>query len=269
MLFEKHEISTGGGAAAPLYVYLLDNSREIDPRRRRPLVLICPGGGYEMTSDREAEPIAMQLLAAGFHAAILRYSVRPAIFPEALCQLAASAALLRSHAAAWNIDPERVFVLGCSAGGHLAASLGVFWNKGLIEQETGLKAAEFRPNGLVLVYPVISSGEYAHRGSMEALLGGLTDDTHLAMMALENQVDQETPPAFLWHTWEDDCVPVENSLMFAAALRKNRVPFEMHIYQYGGHGLSLATPETGNSGAPPNVPGWIDLAANWIRAFKA
>jgi acetyl esterase/lipase len=265
MIHAKLEINAGGQIVS-LYTYLLDSTPELNQGRKRPAVLICPGGGYEMTSDREAEPIAVCMNAAGFHAAVLHYSVKPAVFPAALNQAAQATALLREHSDEWRIDPSRVFVMGFSAGGHLAASLGTLWNKGLIETK-GRPVETYRPNGLLLAYPVISSGRFAHQGSFDALLAGRRE--LLETVSLEKQVDRQTPPAFIWHTYEDELVPVENSLLFAQAMRKQGVPFALHIYQYGGHGLSLSTGETDIPDWPAvsGVSNWIDLAIDWIKAF--
>ena len=171
-----------------LYTYFLDNSQEIDPNRVRPVIVICPGGGYGMVSDREAEPIAMRFLGAGYHAVILRYSVAPAAhYPTALRQLAWTVAYLREHAAEYHIDPNKVVVAGFSAGGHLAASYGVFWKKKtFLAEELGVDAEQLRPNGLLLSYPVITSGPKAHRGSFTKLLGDRYDEL-VDEMSLENQ----------------------------------------------------------------------------------
>jgi acetyl esterase/lipase len=265
MIHTKHEISVNGQTAL-LYTYLLDTTKELNGGKKRPVVVICPGGGYEFTSDREAEPIALQMNAAGFNAVILRYSVKPAVFPTALIQLARAVAMVRDHTGDWNSDANRVFVMGFSAGGHLAASLGVLWNKGIIPAEPSLAPEKIKPTGLILAYPVISSGALAHKGSVDNLLAGKNE--LLETVSLEKQVDTDTPPSFIWHTYEDGAVPVENSLLFAGALRRYGVPFELHVYQYGGHGLSLASAETGSLQPPPNVDTWVDLTVNWIRAFR-
>ena len=223
-----------------LYTYFLDNSQEIDPNRVRPVIVICPGGGYGMVSDREAEPIAMRFLGAGYHAVILRYSVAPAAhYPTALRQLAWTVAYLREHAAEYHIDPNKVVVAGFSAGGHLAASYGVFWKKKtFLAEELEVDAKQLRPNGLLLSYPVITSGPKAHRDSFKNLLGDQYDNL-VDEMSLENQVTLDTPKTFLWHTAPDDCVPVENSILFFTALHALEIPVEMHIYPVGGHGLGL------------------------------
>ena len=161
MIHEKIEIQLKNSAyKANLYTYFLDNSPEIAPERKRPVVLICPGGGYRGTSDREAEALAVKFMAMGYHAAILRYSVDPARFPEALLQLATAVSMLRENADKWHIDTEKIVVQGSSAGGHLAASLGVFWNTALVTETLGIDAEKVRPNGLMLSYPVITSGAF-------------------------------------------------------------------------------------------------------------
>ena len=137
--------------------WILGKSGKTQEKKRK-AVIICPGGGYEMTSDREAEALAVKFMAMGYHAAILRYSVAPARFPEALLQLATAVAMLRENAEKWHIDTGKIVVQGSSAGGHLAASLGVFWNKPFVAEALGMDAGKFRPNGLMLSYPVITSG---------------------------------------------------------------------------------------------------------------
>jgi acetyl esterase/lipase len=267
-----------------LHTYILENSAEIDPERTRPCVIICPGGGYAMTSEREGEHIALRLNALGFHACVLKYSTVPAnphesfpgAFPLSLTELAASVAYMRANAEKLYIDPERICVMGFSAGGHLAASLGVFWDsalmkdllaKGVIPAVTDVE--QVKPNAQILCYPVITSGEFAHQGSFHTLLGDRYEEL-CALMSLENQVTAVTPPAFIWHTYEDDAVPVENSLFFAAALRRKQIPFELHIYQKGVHGLAAANSETSCSGGrtiQPQCQNWIDMAALWLRSL--
>ena len=161
----------------------------------RPLILLCPGGGYTRTSDREAEPMALKFLAMGYHAAVLRYSCAPAEYPTSLKELAYSIKFLREHAKEWHIDPHKIVVEGCSAGGHLAASLGVFWDEDFLAESQGLSASEhelLRPDGLLLCYPVITSGEFAHRGSFENLLGSRQEELG-EKLSLEKQVTNKVP----------------------------------------------------------------------------
>jgi acetyl esterase/lipase len=255
---------------AKLYTYILNNSPEINISRKRPTVIICPGGGYEFTSDREAEPIAIKMNAMGFNAFVLRYSVRPAPFPSALLELAKTVALIRKSAEQWNIDVNKVIVAGFSAGGHLAASLGVFWNKTFLSESLGISNEDIKPNGLLLSYPVITSGTHAHIGSFAALLGDKFS-MKLNELSLEKQVSPDTPPTFLWHTYTDKTVPVENSFLLAEALLKNMVSLEMHIYPTGVHGLSLGTEETKRKDndltLQSEVVNWIDMAGRWIKGL--
>lgn len=270
MLHKKITIQVPGSAwKGDLYTYFLDNSPEMYPGRKRPVIIICPGGGYHMTSDREAEAIAVQFLAKGYHAAVLRYSVEPARYPEALLQLAKAVLHLREHADQYHIDPDRIILQGSSAGGHLAASLGVFWKKPFLAQRLETDAEMIRPNGLILSYPVISSGEKAHAGSFDCLLGeDGEDEEKRRSQSLELYVTKDTPKTFLWHTATDDTVPVENSILFFQALHKLDIPAEMHIYPVGGHGLGLANEETSNKdgyGVQEECQSWIALACRWVK----
>lgn len=270
MIHKKIQIEVpGSGNQGELYTYFLDNSAEIDLCRKRPVVLICPGGGYAMTSDREAEAIAIRFLAMGYHAAVLRYSVAPARFPEALIQLAKAVCLLRENAEEWNIDKDKIVVQGSSAGGHLAASLGVFWNKLFLAQALGADSDKFRPNGLILSYPVISSGAKGHQESFQNLLGeAYEDEEKRRAMSLECCVTKDTPKTFLWHTASDDTVPVENSILFFQALHELDIPAELHIYPVGVHGLGLANTETVNCrgiGIQEECQSWITLAGEWMK----
>ncbi len=246
-----------------LDTYILDSAVP------RGLVLICPGGGYGFNSPREAEPVAMQFTAAGWHAAVLWYSVAPRRHPQPLLDLSRAVCILREHAEAWQINPHQITVCGFSAGGHLAASLGVHWNKPYLLETPGIQAGMNRPDALILSYPVITSGEFRHSGSFQNLLGDTPGSELVEEMSLERQVGPHTPPAFLWHTVADQSVPVENSLLFAQALHQFTIPFELHIYPDGVHGLSLATPETGTPDNPPDphVAGWMSLCVKWLQTF--
>ena len=158
---ETYPIALAGSRPyAKLVTYIQDESVEIDIPDR-PLVLVCPGGAYGFTSDREAEPLAFQFLAMGYHAAVLRYSVAPATFPTSLCELAWSIRMIREHAGEWHVNPAQIIVLGCSAGGHLAASIGVFWNRDFLAKALNAENENhnlWKPDGMILCYPVITSG---------------------------------------------------------------------------------------------------------------
>lgn len=262
-----------GSQTAKLFTYFLDASPEIDGKRMRPVVLICPGGAYRMTSDREAEAVAIQMCARGFHACVLRYSTgREAPFPAALVQLAKSVAWLRMYSEEYHIDPDKITVCGFSAGGHLAASLGVYWQSGMLSGHTRLSPDRMRPNRLLLCYPVITSGQFGHRESFENLGGAAgSSEELLEACSLEKHVSDQVPPVFLWHTGTDATVPVENSLLFAMELQKAGIPMEFHIYQKGRHGLSLGTEEIGSAEegyVVPAVQNWIDLACAWLKRWE-
>ena len=249
-------------------VYLPDNSKEIDLGRKRPTVVICPGGGYGMTSDREAEPVGFKFLAEDCNVVIVRYDVAPVRFPAQLIELAWAVAKVRENAEEWNVDTERIAVMGFSAGGHLAASYGVHWNKDFIKDYFGWAGGENKPDGMILCYPVITSGKKAHRGSFDNLLGDKKNDPEmLEFLSVEKQVSEDTPPAFIWHTFEDNAVPVENSLYMAAALREKNICTEMHIFPHGWHGLSLCNDSVyGNyDGNFNELQCWIDMAVRWLK----
>lgn len=249
--------------------YLIEDSPEIKIKKR-PVVVVCPGGGYSYLSDREGEILALQYNAMGFHAVVLKYSVDPARYPTALLEMGRTVMLLRQKAEEWHIDKDKIIVSGASAGGHLAASYGMFWTEDIIRDKLTGKPCDrevLRPNGMILHYPVITSGEYAHRDSFRFLLGDKYD-LLVDKMSLENQVNKDTPPAFIWHTFEDGLVPVENSLLLVSAMRKERIPVEFHMYPKGGHGLSLATELTQTPEGNEVVTccqSWIDLVKTWIK----
>lgn len=221
--------------------YLID---KLPQDQLRPAIVIFPGGGYAHCSLREGERIALGYNAAGFQAFVVNYALAPNRHPEPIYDAAAAIKLVRENAPAWNIDPEKIAVIGFSAGGHLAASISTLWNNPKIFTEEEIKKALHKPNASILSYPVITSGEFAHKGSFINLLGEDASKEMLELMSLEKQVNENTPPAFLWHTYEDLCVPVENSLLYAKALSKYRIPCEMHILPKGGHGLSRISDET-------------------------
>lgn len=279
MIHQVFPIQTAGSLPETrLITYIQDHYEEINIDRR-PLVLICPGGGYSYTSVRGGEAFAMQFLAMGYHAAVLKYSCAPARYPVALTELAAAVMLVRRHAEEWHVDPRALLVLGCSAGGHLAASLGTLWREDFLADGVmagGEERGLLRPDGMILCYPVITSGEFAHRGSFENLLGkeagkeqNWTErDSLLRRLSLEERVSADTPPTFIWHTFTDGSVPVENSLLFVSALRKAGVSTEFHMYPQGGHGLGLAnrlTETREGKGVQEECSTWISLVHTWIE----
>ena len=274
MIYKEFKIKEEGsleGTKLSVYIQQPSDSLKIS---KRPLVLICPGGGYAYTSDREAEPIAFAFMGKGFNVAILRYSCYPAHFPTALLEVGRSIIIIREHAKEWEIDPDAIVVQGCSAGGHLAASYACFWQEDfLCEKLTGTNTKNnkevLRPNGLILCYPVITGGEFAHRDSFKNLLGEKYDEL-LEKMSLENSVNEEVPRTFIWHTFTDGSVPVENSYLFAMALKRCNINTELHVFPEGGHGLALANwisvGREGKESVRACEP-WIDLAVTWMGYY--
>lgn len=258
---------TGSAPDTRLTLYIHQYSPKIGIEQR-PTVLILPGGGYEWKSEREAEPIALRLMTMGCNAAVLWYSTEPTYFPIALREVAAAMEVLHQHAAEWHCDPERICVMGFSAGGHLAASYACYWNRPELAQDAAVETV-YAPAGLILAYPVITSDErYAHRGSIENLLGdeyGKADA--MEMVSLEHQVGPQVPRTFVWNTVTDDAVPVMNAILFVQALIEAGVSCEYHMYDRGVHGLALATRETDEPGKDryqPECASWMDLLETWL-----
>ncbi|HAG70387.1 MAG TPA: hypothetical protein DCL38_10525 [Lachnospiraceae bacterium] len=253
-----------------LCINIMDASEELKVKDR-PLVLVCPGGGYTFTSDREADAVAVQFNAMGFHSAVLRYSVAPAEYPEALLELGRSILHLRRNAKKWHIDKDRIILLGFSAGGHLVCSYCCFWEEDFVAKELGAEKEELKPNGMMLGYPVITSGEFAHKDSIDNLLGKRASDMELReKMSLEKQISKSVPRTFVWHTFGDKTVPVQNTLMLVDALVKNEIPVECHIFEKGDHGLSMAdwyTVDKDGFGIEKGCQSWIRLAGNWLSHY--
>lgn len=258
----------GSKPYARLVTYLWEASPEI-PIEKRSLVLICPGGGYEMTSDREAEAVAVSIMKMGFHAAVLRYSVKPAEFPTALLETARAVRIIRESAKEWQVDSEKIVIMGFSAGGHLAASYSVFWNQSWLLEKTGAEAEQLRPNGLLLGYPVITAQKaFIHGASFRNLLGAQWSLEMQERMSVEKHVGAQVPRTFLWHTFADETVPVENSLLWVQALCRYKIPVEFHLYEKGCHGLSLANELTESQARcciQEECQSWLKLAEVWLK----
>jgi acetyl esterase/lipase len=232
---------------------------------KRPCVLICPGGGYRILAEREAEPIALRFNAEGYHAAVLYYSVFPNLHPQPLYDLARAICILRENDWEWNID--KVAVCGFSAGGHLAASLGIHNEMFKNLDVYGIDKNLLQLNALILGYPVISCKEFSKKIHTESLLGKKPDPGLVEMMTLQNHDAAGMPPTFIWHTLKDESVPVENSMMFADNLRKSSVPFELHIFAEGDHGMSLANKVTAEKKEQKSyhISVWFKLCIEWLE----
>ncbi|HAO30559.1 MAG TPA: hypothetical protein DCQ43_04325 [Treponema sp.] len=227
----------------------------------KPAVLVLGGGAYARYSPREGEPVAMMYASLGFHAFVLKYSVMPNVYPVAMNEVGRALEIIREHAEDWHVDAEHLFLSGFSSGGHLALCYAEH------------RALSFpKPAGLILSYPVISSGEFAHKPSFEHLLGSevLTEEHKklLDEVSLEKHVDaKKVPPVFLWTTWTDQIVTVENALMLARSLKDAGVNTELHIFRKGPHSLSLATKYSSAGAHEKNdtyVQTWTSLLKNWL-----
>ena len=241
-------------------LYIPSISQEINTAVMYPCVVICPGGGYGYLSEREGEPAALRLLGSGIAAAVVHY-VCGEHYPAQLLQVLAAVTYLRRNSEKLHINQNRIAVMGFSAGGHLACSAGLFWKEKFVCDALEISEGEDKPNGMILCYPVITSGQYAHRDSYCRLLGEEPEPELLEKMSLEKQVTEDAPQAFLWHTAEDGAVPVENSLLMAVALHEKGIPVEMHIYPHGHHGLSLCD-DTVNK--PEDIGSAAIYCADWI-----
>lgn len=255
---ERAPLARGGGAedtpAIKPYLQPAGNGGG----HRRGLVIVCPGGGYVARADYEGEPIAEWLNSIGIPAVVLRYRVRPYRYPAALLDVQRAIRYVRHHASEWGIDGGKIGVLGFSAGGHLAASASTQYDGGAPEAEDPIERHSSRPDAAILCYPVITTRPpYGNAGVFATLLGERPDPAELDVNSCEERVTPDTPPAFLWHTADDEAVHVQNSLMYASALSRAGVPFDLHVYQSGPHGMALAERD-------PHVAGWKSACEHWL-----
>lgn len=248
--------------------YLPDAIGDIKYCERRPSVVIFPGGGYNYCSDREGEPIALQYLAAGYAAFVVTYSCNKP-FPTPLNDAAYTFYKIRLRAEEFCIDPTKIAVLGCSAGGHLAGCLATMWNDISLVKTIGCSAEELRPNAAVLCYPVISGVTAPHEGSFKVLLGEEPSRSDLSRLSLENRVTPKTPPIFIWATANDGSVSAHNSLVMAKACISNKIPMELHLYDDGPHGISTCDKSTGYNEYyyKPNIRQWIPLSIEFLNKY--
>ena len=225
-----------------------------------PCIVVLPGGGYGGRAAHEGVPIAEFFNSQGFHAVVVDYRVAPNRHPAPLADVQRTIRILRANATEWKIDPQKIVTCGFSAGGHLCGSTILFPDIYSADVETDeIDAYDCTPNGAILCYPVISVSEpFGHLNSGKRLLGEERYAREQDGFCLENRVTASTPKAFLWHTSTDEIVNVKNSLVFAEHLRDNGIPFELHVFPEGRHGLGLAK-------ACPDVSEWARLAANWVK----
>lgn len=213
-------------------------------------VIVCPGGGYAMkASDYEGEDVARMFSENGINAFVLDYRVFPDLHPSPVNDAFRAIEMAKDLAPQLGYLADKIAILGFSAGGHLAACAGTMWTSG-----------KSRPDAMILCYPVISMGKYTDIGTKTNLLGDTINSAAISDMSCENRVDRQTPPAFIWHTANDPVVPVENALLMASALSAKAVPFELHIYPKGPHGMGMAKTD-------PVVSSWTKHCLDWLNGL--
>lgn len=276
-----------------LTAYLTAETGELHQIAPRPTVVVCPGGAYLGLSDREAEPVALRFAAMGYQAFVLRYSVygeelfpEKQVIPKAHCRfpepvrdIARAMEVIHRHAEAWGVDGRRIVLCGFSAGAHNVAMYSVYWNTPLIQNAVQVEAEALRPAAAILGY-TLSDYTFLQNSPKEPLARGLFQASMVAYLgqkepdsqALEavspcRLVNADTPPMFLWATCEDELVPVQHSLRMAHALADQGIAFELHIYEGGDHGLSLANQASAvaQSQTDANAAGWVTLAEAWLQ----
>lgn len=247
--------------------YIHENRQELGDREY-PCIIVLPGGGYQMTSEREAEPIALRYFAEGFNAYVLDYTVlgKGKPYPNAMIETACLIDLIRQGKGGETSRKDQICVAGFSAGGHLASTIATRFDDKKIMDFLGKSV---RPDCVILGYPVIVSGEYAHKGSFENLTGSTDEQTHNEHDTTK-YVRPDMPPVFLFHTANDQLVPVQNTLLFAKELADKRVPFECHVYPDGVHGLALANDVTKTTTEHDNqinerVAEWVNKSVQFMK----
>jgi acetyl esterase/lipase len=246
-----HAIGTSDEDCPAITPFLVDGDN-------KSAIIVCPGGGYGMRASHEGEPIARWLNTLGISAFVLRYRVAPYSYPCALLDAQRAIRFVRFHAESMGINVGKIGILGFSAGGHLAAAASTHYDRGNVNTVELIEQESCRPDLLVLCYPVITmTPPYMHEGSRLNLLGHEPSPELIEWMSNEIQVSADSPPTFLWHT-SDDPVFVENSLLYASALSRHKVPFDLHVYEKGRHGLGLAEDDE-------HVGNWTDICSIWLK----
>lgn len=222
-------------------------------------IIVCPGGGYSHLADHEGRPVAEWLNTLGITAFVLKYRLGPRYHhPSPLLDAARAVRIVRARAAEWHLDANRIGILGFSAGGHVASTIGTHFDAGKADAADEIERVSSRPDLMVLVYPVITMKEFTHAGSKKLLLGENPSPELMTLLSNDEQVTKDTPPAFLVHTADDAGVSVENSLRFAQAMRRAKVPVELHVYEHGPHGFGLGTKD-------PILATWPQRCAEWLK----
>lgn len=294
MKYFKKRIGNNGATAT---FYLQEPNKEIDINRKSPVMVVVPGGAYMWTSWREEEPIALDFLGKGFSCIVAEYATEGldfydgkhdyskdpvSAFPKPVVDLAKIIAYIREHSNQWSLDTDSINVIGFSAGGNVTAQLGVYWNTNWLEKLVGKSRKEYKPSSICLSYGAshMAHAEEKDRykkiknmGSQKmidyATLGNNQSEDRIRKVNMLDTVTSDVPPTFIWHTMEDPYVPVASALYFASQLEKEMVPFELHIYQKGKHGLALADLRTDSkkdrSQSNEQAATWKKLYLGWLK----
>ena len=264
-LYKYCSVPRGGceGGYLKLYCYEAENEVRV---RERPAMLVLAGGGYQFLSEREQEPVAMQYYIEGYQTFVLDYSVKTA-YPAPLLEAAMAMVYIRENAAKLRVDSGHVAAIGFSAGGHLGGMLATLFADEAINKALGKKAELVRPDAVVLCYGVLSSSKYGHSVTIDTITGG--DAALKKKLSPEQCVTKDSSPAFLWHTGEDALVPVQCSFVYANACLEAGVPFELHLFEQGGHGLSVLNANTHVTAEIPQNEArnaaWLALSHSWLK----
>ena len=279
--------------------YIIDDSPELLNGKARPAILICPGGGYFNCSDQEAEPVALRFAAMGYHAFVLRYSVygegtrqfpdlrRPLEpkaklqYPAPMLEIGRAMLLIREHAGEWLVDTDRIALCGFSAGGHNAAMFATKWHTPMITEALGGSSDMYRPAALILGYPltdyVYMDDTVKTRSPMDVAFFDSSNTAYLGTarpgpalleeVSPARNVTEHMPPTYIWATAADALVPAQHSLRMAHALADQKIPFELHIFEEGPHGLSLSDQASAGARSQimPDAAKWVPLAAAWLE----
>jgi len=266
-LYEHFNQKRPKGAKGYLQCMCLDPIDQVNPDRLYPALLIIPGGAYARVSEREAEPMAFSYMRMGYSCFCLEYSVAPLSYPTALREAAMAMLYIRENWDYLHIDPSKVSALGCSAGGHLCGCLATLFESSDIADLMKGSKYRVRPDAVIFCYPVITTGEKTHERSAANI--SARNKKLREQLSLEKCVRPDSPPAFIWHTRTDETVPVANSLLLASAYEAKDLPFELHIYANGIHGMSVGGDTVYRTDAVPycsaDMPGWLDQSVRWLR----
>lgn len=286
-----------------LTTYVQNDAEQLLGDKNRPAILICPGGGYMKCATQEAEPVALRFSSMGYHTFVLRYSTyfglesapcfpskkedikvkEHCMFPNPMLEIGQAILLIREHAKEWKVDTKRIALCGFSAGAHNVAMYANSWNTVLFSNYFKKSQDMFKPIAMILGYiagddyfakmeEIEKEKEMFFRVSYTALLGKQElSEEEINRMSPSKYVNRYTPPAFLWGTYEDETVSIRNTLKMAQSLQENKIPFEIHIFEKGQHGLSLATQESAKVKMQMNQDAakWVGLAEAWLQKRMA